>query len=99
MPARHHSIAIEEDPIEEIARHAGYDKITTALPPSSLAGEYHSTERRKRALRDALAAQGCNEAISFSFIGAVHDDQFDLIPAFNVDASAQGFVTLQNAII
>jgi phenylalanyl-tRNA synthetase beta chain len=99
IPSWRHDIAIEEDLIEEIARHTGYDKITTGLPPASFAGEYHSTERRKRALRDALAAQGCNEAISFSFIGTAHDDQFDLIPAFTVDASAQGFVTLRNPII
>src|SRR5712692_9221172 len=99
IPSWRHDIAIEEDLIEEVARHTGYDKITTALPPSSLAGEYHSTERRKRALRDALAAQGCNEAISFSFIDATHDDQFDLIPAFAVDDRAQSFVTLQNPII
>jgi phenylalanyl-tRNA synthetase beta chain len=99
IPSWRHDIAIEEDLIEEIARHTGYDKITTALPPSNLAGEYHSTEQRKRALRDALAAQGYNEAISFSFIGAEHDDQFDLIPAFAVDASAEAFVSLQNPII
>ncbi|HLR06367.1 MAG TPA: phenylalanine--tRNA ligase subunit beta [Pyrinomonadaceae bacterium] len=99
IPSWRHDIAIEEDLVEEIARHTGYDKITTALPPASLAGEYHSTERRKRALRDALAARGCNEAISFSFIGAAHDDQFDLIPAFAVDPSTVGFVTLQNPII
>jgi phenylalanyl-tRNA synthetase beta chain len=99
IPSWRHDIAIEEDLIEEIARHTGYDKITTALPPFSLAGEYHSTERRKRALRDALAAHGCNEAISFSFIGAAHDDQFDLIPAFAVAAGAQDLVTLQNPIV
>ena len=90
IPSWRHDIAIEEDLIEEIARHTGYDKIQTALPPASLAGEYHSTERRKRALRDALAAQGCNEAISFSFIGAAHDDQFDLIPAFAVEIERAG---------
>ena len=99
IPSWRHDIATEEDLVEEVARHTGYDKITTELPPASLAGEYHGTERRKRALRDALAAQGCNEAISFSFINAAHDDQFDLIPAFAVDPSAQGFVTLQNPII
>jgi phenylalanyl-tRNA synthetase beta chain len=99
IPSWRHDIAIEEDLIEEVARHTGYDKIATALPPSSLAGEYHSTERRKRALRDALAAQGCHEAISFSFINAAHDEQFDLIPAFAVAAGAQSLVTLQNPII
>src|SRR5207237_1127327 len=30
----------EEDLVEEVARHAGYEKITTELPPSGLAGEY-----------------------------------------------------------
>ncbi|HVS81135.1 MAG TPA: phenylalanine--tRNA ligase subunit beta [Pyrinomonadaceae bacterium] len=99
VPSWRHDISIEEDLVEEVARHTGYDKITIALPPSSLAGEYHSTERRKRALRDALSARGCDEAISFSFIDATHDDQFDLIPAFAGDTSAQGFVTLQNPII
>ncbi|PYS86556.1 MAG: phenylalanine--tRNA ligase subunit beta, partial [Acidobacteria bacterium] len=99
IPSWRHDIAIEEDLVEEVARHTGYDKITTGLPPASLAGEYHSTERRKRALRDALAARGCYESISFSFIGAAYDDQFELIPAFAVDDRAQGFVTLQNPII
>lgn len=99
IPSWRHDIAIEEDLVEEVARHTGYDQIQTALPPSSLAGEYHSTERRKRALRDALAARGCNEAISFSFIDAAHDDQFDLIPAFAVHDRAQSFVTLQNPIV
>jgi phenylalanyl-tRNA synthetase beta chain len=99
IPSWRHDIAIEEDLVEEIARHAGYDKIQTGLPPASLAGEYHSTERRKRALREALAGQGCHEAISFSFIDTTHDDQFALIPAFAADTSAQGFVTLQNPII
>src|SRR5260370_18952181 len=91
--------AMEEGVVEENARHRGYYMITTSRPPASLAGEYHSTERRKRALRDALAARGCNEAISFSFIGAAHDAQFDLIPAFAIDPSAEGFVTLHNPII
>ncbi len=99
IPSWRHDVAIEEDLVEEIARHTGYDKIATALPPASFAGEYHSTERRKRALRNALAARGCNEAISFSFIDATHDDQFDLIPAFAIDPSAQGFVTLRNPVI
>src|SRR6266513_5183692 len=38
IPSWRHDIAIEEDLVEEVARHTGYDKITTALPPASLAG-------------------------------------------------------------
>jgi phenylalanyl-tRNA synthetase beta chain len=100
IPTWRHDVAIEEDLIEEVARHTGFDKIKTELPPASLAGEYHSSERRKRALRQALSALGYNEAISFSFIDAAHDDQFELIPVFAVDGGQpEKYVTLRNPII
>ena len=100
IPTWRHDVAIEEDLIEEVARHTGFDKIKTELPPASLAGEYHSSERRKRALRQALSALGYNEAISLSFIDAALDDQFELIPAFAIDGEqAEKFVSLRNPII
>ena len=100
IPTWRHDVAIEEDLIEEVARHTGFDKIKTELPPASLAGEYHSSERRKRALRQALSARGHNEAISLSFIDAAVDDQFELIPAFAVAGDQpEKFVTLRNPII
>src|SRR6202165_2331314 len=100
IPTWRHDVAIEEDLIEEVARHTGFDKIKTELPPASRAGEYHSSERRKRALRQALSALGYNEAISLSFIDAALDDQFELIPAFAVaDGRPEKFVTLRNPII
>ena len=100
IPTWRHDVAIEEDLIEEVARHTGFDKIKTELPPASLAGEYHSSERRKRALRQALSALGHNEAISLSFIDAAVDDQFELIPAFAVAGDQpEKFVTLRNPII
>ena len=99
IPTWRHDVAIEEDLIEEVARHTGFDKIKTELPPASLAGEYHSNERRKRSLRHALSARSFDEAISFSFIDAAHDDRFELIPAFAGVAEPREFVTLQNPII
>jgi phenylalanyl-tRNA synthetase beta chain len=100
IPTWRHDVAIEEDLIEEVARHTGFDKIKTELPPASLAGEYHSSERRKRALRQALSALGYNEAISLSFIDAALEDQFELIPAFAVAGGLpEKFVTLRNPII
>lgn len=87
----------EEDLIEEIARHSGYDQIGSELPPSSLSGEYHAKEMKLRALRRALKAMGFDEAINFSFIEAAHDDQFELIPDFSV--RDQRFVTLKNPIL
>ena len=77
VPSWRHDVSIEEDLVEEVARHAGYDNIGTDLPPATLAGEFHFTERRKRALRQALSARGFDEAISLSFVEATND--FELI--------------------
>src|SRR5436853_392895 len=41
VPSWRHDVAIEEDLIEEVARHTGFDRIGTELSPSSLSGEYH----------------------------------------------------------
>lgn len=93
VPSWRHDVSIEEDLVEEVARHAGYAQIQEALPPANSAGEYHSTESRKRALRTALAARSYDEAISFSFVEQTND--FDLIPAFATSEA----VVLTNPII
>lgn len=97
-------VSIEEDLVEEVARHTGYDRIATELPASGIAGEYQPSERKKRAMRGALVACGYDEAISFSFIDAAHDETFELIPEFaaqyqNGENGENGFVTLSNSII
>jgi len=98
VPSWRHDVSIEEDLVEEVARHTGYEKIKTELPPASLAGEYHSSERRKRALRRAMSASGFNEAICLSFTELTED--FELIPALD---GGQGEplapVVLRNPII
>jgi phenylalanyl-tRNA synthetase beta chain len=93
-------VGIEEDLVEEVARHYGYDKIATELPASSVAGEYQPSERKRRALRRALTARGFDEAISFSFIDADEDGRFELLP--NLVAERDGtdqFVMLTNPIV
>src|SRR5215471_680529 len=94
IPSWRHDVAIEEDLVEEVARHTGYDRIKTELPPATVAGEYHSSERRKRSLRQELTACGFDEAINFSFLEAVND--FELLPAFGSNREA---VILTNPII
>jgi phenylalanyl-tRNA synthetase beta chain len=96
VPSWRHDVSIEEDLVEEVARHTGYDKIMTALPSASLAGEYHSTENRKRALRNAMSAHGYDEAISLSFVEPASG--FDLIPEFSERSEAPA-VLLTNPII
>jgi phenylalanyl-tRNA synthetase beta chain len=90
----------EEDLVEEVARHVGYDQIAAALPASNIAGEYQPSEVKKRAVGRALTAFGYDEAISFSFIDAAQDGRFELLP--NVVSAQDGqeqFVTLKNSII
>jgi phenylalanyl-tRNA synthetase beta chain len=95
VPSWRHDVAIEEDLVEEVARHTGYDQIQTALPSASSAGEYHATEARKRALRRSLSARGYDEAIGFSFIERT--DQFEILPFLS--SSAETSVVLTNPII
>jgi len=95
LPSWRHDVAIEEDLVEEVARHTGYDQIQTALPSGSTAGEYHSTEARKRALRRSLAGSGYDEAIGFSFIERTND--FEVLPELR--AAGDASVVLTNPII
>jgi phenylalanyl-tRNA synthetase beta chain len=100
VPSWRGDVEREEDLVEEVVRHAGYERVASELPPSSMAGEYQPSERRKRELRLALRQLGYDEAISFSFIDAAHDDDFETIPDFvRSHDGAERFVTLTNPII
>lgn len=105
VPSWRVDVEREEDLVEEIARHTGYHKIASELPPANSAGEYFSGEKRKRAVRRTLAAVGFDEAISFSFIDTSHDNQIELIPALAGGAGTseasdeERFITLKNPII
>ena len=100
VPSWRVDVQYEEDLVEEVARHTGYDKIATALPASSVAGEYQPNERKKRALSSALTACGFDEAISLSFIDAEFDGKFELIPELTAGSQSEvQLVTLRNPII
>jgi phenylalanyl-tRNA synthetase beta chain len=101
VPSWRIDVGIEEDLIEEVARHVGYDKIASELPPSNFAGEYQPAERKRRDLRRTLTSQGFDEAINFSFIDAAHDEQFELLPALKVDLAPEetSLVSLKNPIL
>jgi len=79
VPSWRIDVEQEEDLVEEVARHTGYEKIGSELPPASMSGEYQPTEMQQRSLRRALNAFGFDEAINFSFIQ--QENRFDLIPS------------------
>jgi len=78
VPSWRIDVEQEEDLVEDVARHTGYDKIGEELPPTSGSGEYQPGEMQQRSLRRALNAFGFDEAINFSFIQ--QENRFDLIP-------------------
>ncbi|HEV7683236.1 MAG TPA: phenylalanine--tRNA ligase subunit beta, partial [Pyrinomonadaceae bacterium] len=102
VPSWRIDVSIEEDLIEEIARHVGYDKIASELPPSNFAGEYQPSERKRRDLRRAFTNLGFDEAINFSFIDTAHDEQIELLPTFKTEAAGNvesALVALNNPIL
>jgi phenylalanyl-tRNA synthetase beta chain len=69
-------ISREEDLVEEVARHVGYDLIDVTLPAWSGAGKYLAGGKQRRDVRRALAALGFDEAYSFSFVSGERDRLF-----------------------
>ena len=98
-PSWRHDIAIEEDLVEEIARHAGYENIAAELPPVFGAGEYQPNEPREKRLRRVLADMGFDEALSYSFIDTRHDEIFETVPNLVDSDLTEQFITLQDAVI
>ena len=81
VPSWRIDVEQEEDLVEEVARHSGFENIGSELPPSNASGEYQPGEMKQRSLRRALNAFGFDEAINFSFIQ--QETRFDLIPSLN----------------
>src|SRR5215208_6915939 len=77
VPSWRIDVEQEEDLVEEVTRHTGYEKIASELPPTNISGEYQPSEMKQRSLRRALNAFGFDEAINFSFIP--HETRLDLI--------------------
>jgi phenylalanyl-tRNA synthetase beta chain len=70
-------VSREEDLVEEVARHVGYDMVDVTLPAWSGVGSYLPEEDRRRAARRALTGLGFNEAITFSFVNGERDRVFN----------------------
>ena len=87
VPSWRIDVEQEEDLVEEVARHRGFENIRSELPPSNASGEYQPHEMKQRSLRRALNAFGFDEAINFSFIQ--HELRFELIPTLAGHESAQ----------
>jgi phenylalanyl-tRNA synthetase beta chain len=69
-------VSREEDLVEEVARHVGYDQVAVTLPEWGGAGSYLTGDKQRRNVRRALIALGFDEAYSFSFVSGERDELF-----------------------
>jgi phenylalanyl-tRNA synthetase beta chain len=76
-PSYRFDIAIEEDLIEEVARLVGYERLPALAPraPAQMLARPEG-ERSAHAVRRALAAQGYQELITFSFVPREWEQDF-----------------------
>ena len=90
VPTARVDVSIEEDLIEEVARIRGYDKVPVVLPRGlgALAPEPASVKVERR-VRSALAGQGLDEVVNYSFVAP---------PELEAFKASEGAVALKNAI-
>jgi len=89
VPTFRVDVSREEDLIEEVARHYGYDRLPPTFPaltlPASPAGPWRD---RDQLVRRVLTGCGFSEAITYAFIErrtalAVHTDEQDIVTLKN----------------
>jgi phenylalanyl-tRNA synthetase beta chain len=77
-PSFRFDIAIEEDLIEEVARIYGYNRLSLDRPMSPLGiGPLPEANITLRRIRQVLVDQGCQEAISYSFVDPRYQQALD----------------------
>lgn len=87
-------IEIAEDVVEEVGRLYGYDKLPAPLPPRTVKPTVRNANMDFNAkIRDALAAAGANEVLTYSFVhgnlfektGQPRDEAYELSNAISPD--------------
>jgi phenylalanyl-tRNA synthetase beta chain len=68
VPSWRYDTASEIDVVEEVARHHGYTRIGTHLPPSAHAGRLSERQQERRRLRSLLVGRGLSEALPMPFL-------------------------------
>jgi len=67
VPSFRVDVSVEQDLLEEIARHYGYDRFPGTLPAWRGYGSFLPSEAGERKLRDLLSNSGYNEISTYSF--------------------------------
>ncbi len=75
-PSWRRDVARDVDLMEELARHVGYDKVPVTVPAARQPVTVQPHAAAEAALRDALEAQGYDEAVSFTTVGPAAAEPF-----------------------
>ena len=87
-------IAIEEDLIEEVVRIIGYDAVPTTMLSSPIPHRQpNPLTELKEALRDALAAAGMEETISYPLVSSSELAQLNVAASGGSDGNSNGGAT------
>jgi phenylalanyl-tRNA synthetase beta chain len=76
VPGFRVDVEIEDDLVEEVARHYGYDKIPGTYPQPSSPGSFLPTRPQEQALLERLRAAGFYEAVNYAFSTPARETQF-----------------------
>jgi phenylalanyl-tRNA synthetase beta chain len=76
VPSHRVDIAREEDLLDEVARHHGFDKFPATLPAWSGFGAALPMESEERLLRNQLAAAGYSEIVTMAFSNEADEEKF-----------------------
>jgi phenylalanyl-tRNA synthetase beta chain len=101
VPSYRLDISREEDLLEEIARHHGFDKFPATLPKWSGNGSGLPSEPHMRLLRNHLAAAGYSETIPMAFSDKATEQKFrPAVPPLElVNPMAEGEAVLRTSLV
>ena len=101
VPSYRLDISREEDLLEEIARHHGFDKFPSTLPKWSGYGSGLPSESNERSLRNLLAASGYSETIPMAFSNDATERNFrpDVEPVTLTNPMAEDESVLRTSLV
>ena len=101
VPSHRLDVTGEEDLLEEIARHHGFDKFPSTLPEWSGFGSALPLESKERLLRNRLAAAGYSEIIPMAFSEEAAERKFrpEVEPVILLNPMAKDEAVLRTSLV
>lgn len=76
VPSFRSDISLEDDLVEEVARHYGYDRIDSTYPAPNQAGAYPAGRDHLQIVEDTLVGLGFYQALNYSFSSPEREEPY-----------------------